>query len=165
MEVQECVEKEEGKREGEMSVYIFGQVKEYVLAKMDVTQVYSQELLGEFAQTAKYVSAEIPDQEEIGVYRKAGIDAGQVLNVYQYLTDNHTIVPSVEVSAKLVELKNSLQYTGVDYQDSEIRLIKDGYVIATVIDMPTNCRKKLIKCSMIGWWKQSRCLVFVVYNH
>ena len=133
MEVQECVEKEEGKREGEMSVYIFGQVKEYVLAKMDVTQVYSQELLGEFAQTAKYVSAEIPDQEEIGVYRKAGIDAGQVLNVYQYLTDNHTIVPSVEVSAKLVELKNSLQYTGVDYQDSEIRLIKDGYVIATVI--------------------------------
>ena len=116
-----------------MSVYIFGQVKEYVLAKMDVTQVYSQELLGEFAQTAKYVSAEIPDQEEIGVYRKAGIDAGQVLNVYQYLTDNHTIVPSVEVSAKLVELKNSLQYTGVDYQDSEIRLIKDGYVIATVI--------------------------------
>ena len=57
MEVQECVEKEEGKREGEMSVYIFGQVKEYVLAKMDVKQVYSQELLGEFAQTAKYVSA------------------------------------------------------------------------------------------------------------
>lgn len=45
--------------------------------------------------------------------------------------------------------------------------LKDGRSLkfGKVINMPTNCRKKLIKPSMNGCWKQSRSRVSTIYNH
>ena len=48
--------------------------------------------------------------------------------MHQGFTDNRKLALSIKVE----ELKKSLHYTGVDYRDSDIRLIKDGYVIATI---------------------------------
>lgn len=96
-------------------------------------RMYVEQALEKTCQTLKYIFTEVPEQKSIDEYRKAGIDVKQLANVYQYMTDNDICEYSVKVKDKLETLKDSLHYTGVDYQNTEIRLIKEGYVVATIL--------------------------------
>lgn len=116
-----------------MSVYIFAQIKEYALAGSDYGQTYQQQALGGLSQPVRYVCADLPEQKDIELYRKVGIPAEQVLSIHRYFTDHYKMVLSVRAEDKLKELKKSLHYTGVDERGDEIRLIRDGYVIATIV--------------------------------
>ncbi len=115
-----------------MSVYLFGQVKEYDLAGLDYRQTYQQQVLGKLPQQALYVCAQLPEQKDMELYRRAGVCAEQVLGVHRYLADHCEMTASVRAKDKLEELKDSLQATGVEERESEIWLIRDGCVIATI---------------------------------
>lgn len=116
-----------------MSVYVFSQAIGHTTDSIDYMRIYKEQMLGETSASIKYIFPEIPEQKWINRYTKAGIDAGQLVSMYQYLTDNHTLKPSIKTEKKLDELKNSLHYTGIIHLESEIRLVKDGYVIATIL--------------------------------
>ena len=53
-----------------MSVYLFGQVKEYDLAGLDYRQTYQQQVLGKLPQQALYVCAQLPEQKDMELYRR-----------------------------------------------------------------------------------------------
>lgn len=115
-----------------MAVYILGQPEAYTLAGLDYAQVCGRMISGETDGPVRYVCTELPGQKELETYKKAGIDAEQILGIHSYFTDNHNISVTAKAEDKLEELKHSLQFTEVDKRDSEIRLIKDGYVIAAI---------------------------------
>ncbi len=112
-----------------MVVYIFAQMKDYVRAGMDYVQTYGQWMSD---KEARYVYTDIFNLKDIKSYEKVGIDKKQILNMHQYFTDKDMLTMSVKVEDKLGELKDTLRYTSVDFGNSGINLIKDGYVIATI---------------------------------
>lgn len=116
-----------------MAVYIFSQMVKRAWGSMNPMRMYVEQAVGKTCQTLKYIFTEVPEQKNVDDYRKDGIDVKQLVNIYQYMADNHALECSVKAKDKLEMLKSSLHYTSVDYQDTEIRLIKDGYVIATVL--------------------------------
>ncbi len=121
------------RRGSEWRFYVFGQPKEYESIGADYAQTYNQQVYGEDAPSVKYVCVDLPDQRDIGLYKKAGICEEQILCVHQFFTDNCMMVPTVKVQDKLKELEYSLHCTQVDYRNSDIKLIKDGYVIASIL--------------------------------
>lgn len=116
-----------------MSLYIFSQDIKRITDNADHMRIYLEQMLGETSSSIKYIFPGIPEQKEINKYTKAGIEAGQLVSMYQYLTDNHTLNLSIKTEEKLEELENSLHCTGIVHLESEIRLVKDGYVVATVL--------------------------------
>ena len=116
-----------------MAVYVFGQAKEYARAELDYGQTYHQQILGEIACPVRYVCADIVGQNEIELYEKAGIDAGQILGLHQFLTGSRTVCPSIKAKDKLMELKACFEGARVEERESEIWLVKDGYVIASIL--------------------------------
>ena len=116
-----------------MSVYVFSQAIGHTTDSINYMRIYKEQMLGETSASIKYIFPEIPEQKWINRYTKAGIDVGQLVSMYQCLTDNHTLKLSIKTEKKLDELKNSLHYTGIIHLESEIRLVKDGYVIATIL--------------------------------
>lgn len=116
-----------------MAVYVFGQAKEYARAELDYGQTYNQQMLGEIACPVRYVCADIVGQNEIELYEKAGIDAGQILGLHQFLTGSRTACPSIKAKDKLMELKACFEGSRVEERESEIWLVKDGYVIVSIL--------------------------------
>lgn len=116
-----------------MAVYIFGQPKDYAFAGLDYAQAYQKLISEEIACPIRYICTELVDAQEVKLYEKAEISLENVLGIYSFFTDNDTICSSVKVEDKLEELKNTLKFTGIDKRDLEIRLIKDGYVIAIIM--------------------------------
>ncbi len=116
-----------------MAVYVFGQAKEYARAELDYGQTYHQQMLGEIACPVRYVCADIVGQNEIELYEKAGIDAEQILGLHQFLTGSRTACPSIKAKDKLMELKACFEGARVEERESEIWLVKDGYVIVSIL--------------------------------
>jgi glycosyltransferase involved in cell wall biosynthesis len=116
-----------------MAVYVFGQAKEYARAELDYGQTYNQQMLGEIACSVRYVCADIVGQNEIELYEKAGIDAGKILGLHQFLTGSRTACPSIKAKDKLMELKACFEGARVEERESEIWLVKDGYVIVSIL--------------------------------
>lgn len=116
-----------------MSIYIFSQDIVHATDRVDYLRIYKEQMFGETSASIKYIFPEIPEQQRIDNYMKTGIDTAQLVSMYQYLTDNYTLKLSIRTEKKLEELKNSLHYTGIIHLESEIRLVKDGYVIATIL--------------------------------
>lgn len=116
-----------------MAVYVFGQAKEYARAELDYGQTYNQQMLGEIACSVRYVCADIVCQNEIELYEKAGIDAGKILGLHQFLTGSRTACPSIKAKDKLMELKACFEGARVEERESEIWLVKDGYVIVSIL--------------------------------
>lgn len=115
-----------------MVVYIFTQMKECVQIGLDYAWPYKV-VAEQGVQTVKYVCTDTPNSKVIEIYKKAGIDKGQMINMYQHFTSGHDAALSVKVEDKLKELEESLHYTSVEYQNCAIQLIKGGYVIATIL--------------------------------
>lgn len=51
---------------------------------------------------------------------------GEMLSAHQYFTDNRSLETTVEIDAKLRELKESLQYTDVRDTSDGLELLKIG---------------------------------------
>jgi glycosyltransferase family protein len=116
-----------------VSIYLFGRDIERAIDCADRIRIYKEQTSGETSVPIKYIFTEIPEHKKIDHYTKAGIDAGQLVSMYQYLTDNDSLKLSIKTEKKLEELKESLHYTGIIHLESEIRLVKGGYVIAVIL--------------------------------
>lgn len=116
-----------------MSIYLLGRDIERAIDCADRIRIYKEQTSGETSVPIKYIFTEIPEHKKIDHYTKAGIDAGQLVSMYQYLTDNDSLKLSIKTEKKLEELKESLHYTGIIHLESEIRLVKGGYVIAVIL--------------------------------
>ena len=112
-----------------MAVYIFGQVKEYMNAGLDYGQIYRKQILREIACPVRYVYGDILDRNTIELYEKEGIEAGQILGIHQLLTGITTPCPSMKAEDKVEELKECFAGVRIEKRESEIWLVKDGYVI------------------------------------
>lgn len=126
-----------------MAIYIFDQTIKRMGDSIDDIKKYRGQMLEKTSAPIKYIFTKIPEQKDIRKYRKAGMAAEQLISVHQYFTDNHTLERFVKTEDKLQELKNSLQYTNVNRMDTEIRLGKGGYVIASILldeEDKTYCR-------------------------
>lgn len=116
-----------------MAIYILGREVGSAADSMEFIRTYKEQMLGETSAPIRYIFAEIPGQQEWNDCRSAGIGANQLVGMHQYLADNWSLELSVKVEEKLEDLKNVLQCTEVSYRDTEIWLIKDGYVIASIL--------------------------------
>lgn len=116
-----------------MAIYILSQEIENILNSGTCMQKYKEQMFEETSAPIKYIFADVPEKSKIDDYRKMEIDVEQLVNMYQYLANNHSLTYSIKVEDKMGELKNVLHYTSMNRSDSEIQLIKDGYVIATVL--------------------------------
>lgn len=115
-----------------MSIYIFSQGIGCKIDSIDYIRIYKKCLLNDAYDSIKYIFAEVADRKEIDNYSKIGIKTGQLVNMYQFFTDNRTLELSIKTEDKLKELKDILHYTKVTYHEYEIQLVKEGYVIATI---------------------------------
>ncbi|KAI4443223.1 glycosyltransferase [Schaedlerella arabinosiphila] len=116
-----------------MAVYVFNLLVNWVNNGVDNAQGYRASILKEFQPDVRYIFIELPGKREIELYKKVGIDIEQMLSMHQYFTNNHALKVSVSVNDKLQELKKGLQYTSLEYRDGEIRLIKEGSVVASIL--------------------------------
>ena len=116
-----------------MAVYVLGQPEKYVLAGLYYGKTYRRQILTENSGQVQYVYTELPEHKRLTYYEEEGIEREKILGVHQYLTGNNKIFSSKKTEDKLEELKAALQFTDIEYRDSEIRLIKDGFVIAKIL--------------------------------
>ena len=116
-----------------MSVFIFDLVVGYAPGGLEHAQGYRALALKDFSYPVKFVFTELPGRKEISLYKTLGMDVKQMLSMHRFFTDNSTLEVTVKTDDKLIGLKNSLNYTDVKYQDTEIMLIKDGFVIASIL--------------------------------
>ncbi len=116
-----------------MSVYILGRPEVYELAGLDYRKIFRQLISEECSGQVRFVCTELMEQREMECYQKDGIEREKILGVHQYLTGNNKMFSTIKVESKLEELKAVLQFTNTDYRDSEIRVIKDGFVVAMIL--------------------------------
>lgn len=123
-----------------MAIYVFNLLVGYVISGVEHAQGYRASILKDFPHPVKFVFTELPRRKDINKYKKIGIDEDQMLSMHLYLSDNHTLELTENIDDKLAELKESLHYTNIKYQDTEIKLIKNGSVIAVILLDETNTR-------------------------
>lgn len=116
-----------------MAVYVFSLVVGYLPHGVDNAQGYRAQILKDFPGSIKYVFTDLPRKQDIDYYSRVGIHAEEMLSVHQYFTDARSLRSTVKTRDKLEELKKSLLYTDVKYLDNEIRLLKNGTVLATIM--------------------------------
>lgn len=116
-----------------MAVYILCQPQEYIFAGLHYGKIYRQQISREISRQVRYVCTELPEQKKLELYSREGIEREKILNIHQYLTGNNVVSPSVKAEDKLEELKAVLHFTDIDYRDTEIRLIRDGFVVASIL--------------------------------
>lgn len=110
-----------------MACYIFSQEMEYIQDGM------MYEKFCDILDLPKYVVTNLMGLNEVREYEKIGITSGQLLEMYRYFTDNRVLKSSMSVEEKLEELKESLCCTSVERSNLEIRLVKDGYIVAQIL--------------------------------
>ena len=96
-----------------MAIYVFNLLVGYFPCGVDNAQGYRAKILDRIGDTVRYIFTEIPSVQDIEYYRGLGIPVGEMLSAHQYFTDNCSLDATVEIDAKLRELKKSLQYTDV----------------------------------------------------
>lgn len=116
-----------------MAIYIFDQTMKRMGDNVDDMKWYREQILGKTDAPVRYVFTKMPEYKDVKMYEEVGSDIKQLVGMYQYFTDNHALEHSVKIEDKLEELKKRLHYTNVKRTNTEIRLSKDGYTIASII--------------------------------
>ncbi len=116
-----------------MAIYIFDLAVGYAPGGLERAQGYRASVLKDFSHPVKFIFTELPRRKEINLYKNVGVDIKQMLSMHQYFTDNHTLELSVKIEDKLRELEDILHYTDIEYRDTEVRLLKNGFVIAAIL--------------------------------
>lgn len=138
-----------------MAVYVFNLLVGYVDGGVDHAQGYRASLLKDFSHPVKFIFTNVPRSRDINLYKRLGISGKQMLSMHQYFSDNHTLEATENADDKAAELKDRLYCSDISYVDEEIKLIKDGYVVAAILLEKTNpnkffainyfCQRKLIR--------------------
>lgn len=115
-----------------MAIYILGTENGTVSNEVDLYEEI-QGAGGQEACQVKYIITDMLGTEGINRYKEAGIEANQLVGMHQYLTGNLSLESSMKAEEAVERLKNSLHCTEVSHRDTEIWLIKDGYVVASVL--------------------------------
>lgn len=116
-----------------MAIYVFSLLSGYEPNGVDNAQGYRARMLRKFTDCVKYIFTDLPTRRDVNLYQKAGIALEQMLSVHQYFTDDHSLALSVRVEEKLNDLKDSLQYTDLYRGKTEIKLLKNGSIIASLL--------------------------------
>ena len=110
-----------------MAVYMFAQTMKRMRDSVDVIK---KQLSEEMVSPVRYIFTTITELKDIRECEKSGIEAEQIVSMYQCFTDNHSLDCSVKAEDKLNELKSNLQYTYANRMADSVSLVKDGYEIA-----------------------------------
>ncbi|XCP84459.1 hypothetical protein ABXS75_15550 [Roseburia hominis] len=116
-----------------MAIYTFSLAVGYKLGGMDYAQGYRARMLRGFSQPIYYIFMDLPGRREVCIYKGIGIPVVQMVSIHQYFTDNRTLNLAVKTKDKLEELKKILYYTTAEYHGKEVWLIKEGFVIASIL--------------------------------
>lgn len=116
-----------------MSIYIFNLAVGFHFGGVERAQGYRAAALKECSYPVKFVFTQFPEKRELSFYQKAGIDIEQMLSAHHYFTDHPALALSVKAEDKLEELKESLHYTKTEDCGTEIWLIKDGCIVASLL--------------------------------
>ncbi len=121
-----------------MTIYIFNLLAGYAISGVEYAQGFRASMLNNFSLPVRFVFTELPARLDIGRYEKIGIDVKQMISMHHYLSDHSVLEFTQKTENKLEELKESLHYTNIIYQETEIRLIKDDFTIASILLEETN---------------------------
>ncbi len=143
-----------------MAVYVFSLLVGYAPNGVDYAQGYRARILRNFPYPVRYIFAEIPRRYDINFYKRSGIREEEMLSMHHYFLDHSSLQLSVRAEGKLEELKNSLQITDIIYNGLEIRLIKDGAVVAT-LTLASENRDCLLE---VHYFNQSKLIRTEVYT-
>lgn len=124
-----------------MAIYIFDQTMKRMSDNVADMKWYKEQILGKTDALVRYVFTKMPEYEDVRKYGEVVDDIKQLVGMYQYFTDNHTLEHSVKIEDKLEELKKRLRYTNVNRTDTEIQLSKGGYIIASITLDKEYCRE------------------------
>lgn len=120
----------------EVAVYVFSLLVGYAPNGVDYAQGYRAKIFSKLSCPVRYLFAELPGRQDIGFYKKLGIPEEDMFSMYHSLLDHTTLRPTVKAKDKLAELMESLQIVDADHQGSEIRLVKEGQAVATLVLVP-----------------------------
>lgn len=117
----------------EMAVYVFSLLVGYYPNGVDYAQGYRAGIIRKLLGPVRYVFAELPGRKEILYYKKLGIREEEMLSTHHYFLDHPDLKLTVKIKKKRKELEKNLEITDVDEQESEIRLLKDGMIVASLV--------------------------------
>ncbi len=116
-----------------MSVYIFSLLAGYVFGGVDTAQGYRARIFKSIPYPVKYIFESLPRRKDITRYGNIGIESEQMLCMHQCFTGNSTLKLYGKTEDKLEELRKCLRCTGVEHRENEIRLIRNGVIIASIL--------------------------------
>lgn len=119
-----------------MAIYVFSLLVGYAPNGVDYAQGYRANIFSKLSCPVRYIFAESPGRHDIDFYKKLGINEEDMFSMCHYLLDHQTLRPTVKVKDRLAELMESLQIREADYQETEIRLVKDGDTVAALVLVP-----------------------------
>lgn len=119
-----------------MAIYVFSLLVGYAPNGVDYAQGYRAGIFSKLSCPVRYIFADLPGRHDIDFYKKLGINEEDMFSMWHYLLDHTTLRSTVKAKGKLAELMETLQIREVDYQGSEIRLMKEDLVIATLVLVP-----------------------------
>ena len=116
-----------------MAVYVCSLLVGYSPNGVDYAQGYRAGILRKMSCPVRYIFAELPERRDVVFYESLGIKEEEMLSMYHSLLDRPALGLAVMVQDKLMELRQSLEITDVEYRDADVRLWKDGMVAASLI--------------------------------
>ena len=143
-----------------MAIYIFKLLVWTAPNGIDNAQGYRAKMLNNLSEPAKYIFTELPTGRDIDYYGKMGIDVKQMISVHQFFTDSHSLELSVRVQDKVEELRERLGYTDIVSSGRDIKLLRDGAVIASILRDET----KTDFCSAIHYFSDG-CYLICTENY
>lgn len=142
-----------------MAIYVFSLLVGYAPNGVDYAQGYRARMLRSLSYPVRYIFAEIPRRRDIEFYQGIGIEEEEMLSMHHYFLDHSGLRLSVRAEDKLEELKYNLQITDVIYNGLEIRLMKNGAVVAAMI-LDSRNRDCLLEVSYFNHGKLIRTEVY-----
>ena len=143
-----------------MVIYVFSLLVGYAPNGVDYAQGYRARILRKLPYPVRYIFAEMPRRKDIGFYQELGVEEEEMLSMHHFFLDHPGLQLSVRAEDKVEELKSSLQITDIIYNGLEIRLVKSGAVVASLILASEN-RDCLLE---VHYFNQSNLIRTEVYT-
>ena len=116
-----------------MAIYVFSLMVNYISSGVDMAQGIRSEFLRKKNQPVFYVFEELPGERELLMYEELGIKKSEMMNMHLFLADNFDVSGEYKVSEHLQEIMDRLQATETLTEEQEIRLIRNGSRVASLI--------------------------------
>ena len=100
-----------------MAVYVCSLLVGYSPNGVDYAQGYRAGILRKMSCPVRYIFAELPERRDVVFYESLGIKEEEMLSMYHSLLDRPALGLAVMVQDKLMELRQSLEITDVEYRE------------------------------------------------